>query len=141
MTSSRWTPFAGIAFVVLYIAGWIISRSPDSSDPVEKIGAYYADKGHRVMMIVAAYILLAAGLMFLWFLGGLRSRLAAVEGGSFPLTTVAFAAGVVFVALLIGGVFALGAVPGNISFGKAKGTPSGEVVNTVQSLGFGMILI
>jgi hypothetical protein len=139
--SARWAPLTGIAFVVLYVVGILLTRIPDSNDPLEQISAYYGtDKGNRVQTIVAAYVLIAAGLLFLGFLSSLRSRLRTAEGEDGTLTSVAFAAGILFVGLFVAGVLAIAAVPGSISFGGAE-APSGDVVNTFQSLGYGLILI
>ncbi len=139
---SRWAPLAGIAFVVVYVVGMFVARTPDSSDPAGKITAYYgSDKGHRVQMIVAAYLLIAAGLLFLWFLSALRNRLRAAEGGGATLPSIVFATGILFVGLLAAGALALAAVPGSMSFGQAKVAPGADVVNTLQSLGWGLILL
>jgi hypothetical protein len=139
---SRWAPISGIAFVVTYVVGMILVRTPDSNDPAETIAAYYADsKSHRVQMIVAAYILIAAGLLFLWFLSCLRSRLRAAEGGVGTLSALTFGAGAVFVGLLSVGALALAAVPGGISFGENSDIFEAGTIQTAQSLGWGAILI
>jgi hypothetical protein len=139
---SRWAPLSGIAFVVAYVVGMILVRTPDSNDPAETIAAYYAaSKSHRVEMIVSAYILIAAGLLFLWFLSSLRSRLRAAEGGEGTLSTLVFGAGVVFVGMLSVGAVALAAVPGAISFGENGDIFGADAVQTAQSLGWGAILI
>jgi hypothetical protein len=138
---SRWAPLSGIAFVVAYVAGMILVRTPDSSDPAETIAAYYTDKGHRVDMIISAYILIAAGLLFLWFLSCVRSRLRAAEGGPGTLSALTFGAGVVFVGLLSIGALAMAAVPGSISFGEDKSIYGADTIQAAQSLGWGAILI
>jgi hypothetical protein len=139
---SRWAPISGIAFVAAYVVGMILAKTPDSSDPAEAIAAYYPDsKSHRVQMIVAAYTLIAAGLLFLWFLSCLRSRLRAAEGDPGTLSTLAFGTGVVFVGLLSVGALALAAVPASISFGENKAPIGADTVQTAQSLGWGAILV
>jgi hypothetical protein len=92
-------------------------------------------------MIVAAYILIAAGLVFLWFLSCLRSRLRAAEGDVGTLSTLTFAAGVVFVGLLAVGALALAAVPASISFAENRVPTGADTVQTAQSLGWGAILV
>jgi hypothetical protein len=92
-------------------------------------------------MIVSAYIFIAAGLLFLWFLAGLRGRLRAAEGGDGTCSALAFAAGIIFVGLLIAGALTLASVPAGISLGGADAPTNGETVNFIQSAGFGMILV
>lgn len=141
-TWSRWAPLSGIAFVVLYIVGMIVSRTPDSSDPAETIAAYYPDsKSHRVSMIVAAYILIGGAMLFLWFLSGLRSRLRAAESDDHTLSTLAFSAGVVFVTMLSIGALCLAAVPGSMSFAENKVPTGADTIQALNSIGYGAILI
>jgi hypothetical protein len=97
MTSrwDRWSPAAGIVFVVLWIVAFAVtSGSPDTGDADAKILSYYADSGHRARDFAGLFLVLAASLFFLWFLGVLRARLAAVEGSVGRLATAAFGAGV-----------------------------------------------
>jgi len=139
---ARWSPLSGIVFVAAYILGMVLTKAPDSSDPAETIAAYYPDhKGHRVQMIIAAYVLIGAALLFLWFVSGLRSRLRAAEGGTGTLSALAFAAGILFVGLLSVGALALAAPPSSMSFGQSSVSPGADVVVTVQSLGWEAILI
>jgi hypothetical protein len=138
---SRWAPLSGIAFVVAYVVGMILVRTPDSSDPAATIAAYYNQKSHRVDMLIAAYILVAAALLFLGFLTSLRSRLRAAEGGNGTLSALVFGAGVVFVGLLAIGALAMAAVPGSISFGENKSIYGADTIQMAQSLGWGVILI
>jgi hypothetical protein len=141
-TWSRWAPISGIAFVAVYIFGMIVAKTPDSSDPADAIAAYYPDsKSHRVWMIVAAYVLIGAAMLFLWFLSGLRSRLRAAEGGDGTLSTLAFAAGLVFVVLLSVGVLALAAVPASMSFAENHVPVGADTIEIANSLGYGAILV
>jgi hypothetical protein len=140
--SSRWAPISGIAFVAAYIVAMIVAKTPDSSDPADAIAAYYPDsKSHRVWMIVAAYILIGAGMLFLWFLSDLRSRLRAAEGDHGTLSTLAFGAGVVFVGLLSIGALALAAVPASISFAENRVPVGTDTIEIANSLGYGAILV
>ena len=139
---SRWAPISGIAFVIAYIVGMLLVRTPDSDDPAATIVAYYADsKSHRVTTIIAAYILIAAGLLFLSFLSSLRSRLRTAEGDVGTLSALIFGAGVVFVGLLSVGALALAAVPGAIAFGDTGDIFDAGTIQMAQSLGWGVILI
>src|SRR5262245_46077298 len=92
-------------------------------------------------MLVAAYVLIAAALLFLGFLSCLRTRLRIAEGGAGTLSALAFGAGVVFVTLLSTGALALAAIPGSISFGENGDLFDAGTVQAVQSIGWGAILI
>jgi hypothetical protein len=141
-TCSRWAPISGIAFVAVYIFAMFAAKTPDSSDPADTIAAYYPDsKSHRVWMIVAAYVLIGAAMLFLWFLSGLRSRLRAAEGSDGTLSTLAFAAGVLFVGLISVGGLALASVPASISFAENHVTVGADTIEILMSLGYGAILV
>jgi hypothetical protein len=92
-------------------------------------------------MIIAAYLLVAAGMLFLLFLSGLRSRLRSAEGDPGTLSTFAFAAGVVFVSMLSIGVITLTAVPASISFAENGVATGADTIQIAQSLGWGAILV
>jgi hypothetical protein len=141
-TWSRWAPISGIAFVVLYIVAMFVAKSPDSSDPAGTIASYYTDsKSHRVSMIAAAYILIAAAMLFLWFLSGLRSRLRAAEGTDGTLSTFAFGAGLLFVGLVSVGGLALASVPASMSFAENRVPVTADTIQIFMSLGYGAILV
>jgi hypothetical protein len=93
---ARWSPVTGILFVALWLVAFAVTDgSPDSGDSDAKIVAYYADSGHRARDIVGLFLILAASILFLWFLASLRSRLARAEGRAGALTAAAFGAGLV----------------------------------------------
>jgi len=107
---ARWSPVAGIVFVVLWIITFVITgNSPDSSDSDAKIVSYYADSGHRARDIAALFLVLAASLFFLWFLASLRARLVQAEGGSAGLAAAAFGAGLVWAVLTFAAVVSFAA--------------------------------
>lgn len=104
-TVARWSPLAGLVFVVLWIIAFAVtSGSPDSGDADTKIIDYYANSGHRTRDIVGLFLVLAASLFFIWFLAALRSRLAAAEGGVGALTSSAFGAGIATTVLWFSGI-------------------------------------
>src|SRR5262249_57685074 len=104
---ARWSPLAGIAFIVLWIIAFNVSNSPDSGDSNTKILAYYASSGHRTRDVTVLFLALAGLLFFIWFLTALRSRLAAAAGGGRPLAPAPFRAGLPAPALWWGGAAAL----------------------------------
>src|SRR5438128_2629883 len=97
MTQQRWhalAPLAGVAFVALAVAAFIIGGdTPDTEDSPQKILSFYKDNDTE--QIWAAAFLAWATVLFLLFLGVLRTVLRAAEGGLARLSTVAFGGGVV----------------------------------------------
>jgi hypothetical protein len=89
---ARYAPLTGIAAVVLFVAGGIVSDSADSPDESAPAAAYLAYFENERSTIYASTLMLMVGVVFLlWFAGALRSRLAAAEGGDHRLASTAFA--------------------------------------------------
>jgi hypothetical protein len=105
---ARWWPLTGVVFVVLWIVAFIIDSSDSSDDTDAQIIAHWADSGNRDTQIVLFFLILAASLAFVWFLGGLRYRIQQAEGGPGLLTGLCFGAGLVAVTLwtVAGSMFA-----------------------------------
>jgi hypothetical protein len=101
---ARWSPLSGVLFVALYMVGFALMSSPDTKDSDMKILAHYAKSGNRRDDVMAFLFVLAAALVFIWFLSLLRIRLARAEGGSGPWTTAAFGSGFASIALWLVGV-------------------------------------
>jgi hypothetical protein len=101
---ARWAPVSGIIFVALWIVLFVVAKDPGDTDA--EITAYFADDGNRTRQITTFFLVLGAGLFFVWFLTVLRGRLARAEGRPGPLTALAFGAGLVSVGLwLVAAVF------------------------------------
>jgi hypothetical protein len=101
----RYGAATGILFVILVVIGFAITPKPPAADaaPAEVLGyvSDHANALHAVQLIFGA-----AGFLFIWFLGSLRSALGAAEGGQGRLATTAYGGGLVGVATLMVG-FAL----------------------------------
>jgi len=137
-----WTPTAGILAAVTFIFGLAATAdSPDSSDSNAKIIAWYADHGHRIGIIIGAFILAFCGLFLLWFASGLRQRLRLAEGPEGRLANVALGGGVLLVALLWVGAAALAAIPAQQSFGGGPALSDADLGRFLPSVGFGSILL
>ena len=97
---ARWWPLTGVAFVALWIGvGFATDSDVDSGDSDAKILAYYAKSANRGRHFAAFFLILATGLVLIWFLAKLRERLVRAEGGPGTLTALAFGAGIAAVAL------------------------------------------
>jgi hypothetical protein len=104
--SERQGAAGGIVFAILTIVGFaiVIPKPPDLDSSSATIAAYYLDHQDAIR---AGLTIVAVGIFFfIWFLGSLRSALAAAEGGSGRLSSVAYGAGLIAAAALIVGVAA-----------------------------------
>jgi MFS family permease len=137
-----WTPTAGILAAVTFVVGLAATAdSPDNDDTDQQIVAWYADHGHRVGVIIGAFILAFCGLFLLWFASGLRQRLRLAEGPEGRLANVALGGAVLLVALLWVGAAALAAIPAGVSLGGSSQLTNADLGRFLPSIGFGSILL
>lgn len=105
-----WAPLLGIAFVILVVISFAVSgETPDVNDSPQKVLDFYNDNDSSQQF--AAALLAWGTVLFLFFLGVLRTTLHAAEGGAARLSSVAFAGGIVLAVGMLsfaGFTFALG---------------------------------
>ena len=88
----RYTPLAApVIAVVLWVIGLILATDAGDHNKGSQILADY--KAHDTEYLVAGLIWSIGVIVFIWFLGHLRTRLIATEGGD-RLAATAFAGGV-----------------------------------------------
>jgi hypothetical protein len=104
---ARWWPLTGVAFVALWLVAFVVGPSGSTSDSDAKILSHLGS-GDRHRQIATFFLILAAGFVFVWFLGGLRYRVQQAEGGPGMLTGLGFGAGLVAAGLwtVAGALFA-----------------------------------
>jgi len=99
---ARYGAATGIIAVVLILIGFSIFGSglPSTDASSQDWGSFFTDHQSRIQLGIT---IVGAGLFFfIWFLGSLRSAIAAAEGGTGRLASIAFGGGLVgVVALLI----------------------------------------
>jgi hypothetical protein len=92
--SERLAPLAGIAAVVLWLVGGYLLEKDDRPDGKDT-SAFVAWVEENDTSILAGAIIFAFGvLFFVWLLGSLRDTLAAAEGGTGRLASIAFGSGI-----------------------------------------------
>jgi hypothetical protein len=107
MSLTRWeerlAPLDGIAAVVFWVAGITVlqwpAHQPEADASPARALAFFQD--HTGTVLLGTLLVLVGSLFFLWFLGLVRTRLVASEGGSHRLSSIAFAAGVATAVSLI----------------------------------------
>ncbi len=92
----RWAPLTGVAAVVLWAIGFLVIEgfgdSPsDDAAPAEILRYFEEDEGS---LFLGGLIFMLGTLFFVWFAGSLRSTIAALEGASARLASIAFAGAV-----------------------------------------------
>src|SRR5918994_7213328 len=88
----RFAPLAGVLAVVLWVIGTIVRETAvEMKTPTTLLDSYRNEEGS---ILLGGFLWLLGTFFFFWFLGSLRSRLAAIEGGVQRLTAIAFGGGV-----------------------------------------------
>jgi hypothetical protein len=131
LAEQRWEKLGaatGIAFVVLAFASYVIAGElPKPGDTTEQVVAYYTDNSDKVLW--SMWLFGIAGVLFLWFLGSLRSHLMKAEGDPGRLSTVVLAGGIAG-----GAVYAIGVtVSSALAFGIAQNA-SAELTGVLSDL-------
>ena len=96
---ARFAPLTGVAAVVLWILGVIVSESdtPDQDAPGAEIAEYFADKEGTIF--VGAGLFCLGSALFIWFLGSLAAHFRRA-GDNGRLVTVMVSGGVATAATL-----------------------------------------
>jgi hypothetical protein len=88
-------------FAVLFVVGFLLNtNTPEGDESNAEWVRHFADSGNRRMIVTGAILLALATLAFLIFLGALRDRLRTAAPGTEWISTIAFASGTVFVAMV-----------------------------------------
>jgi hypothetical protein len=88
----RFAPLAGVLAVVLWVIGIIVRETAvEMENPATLLDSYRNEEGS---ILLGGWLWVLGTFFFFWFLGSLRARLAAAEGGVQRLTAIAFGGGV-----------------------------------------------
>jgi MFS family permease len=138
----RWGGIAGIVFAVAFVVGILLSTdTPDGDESDRKWIDYFADSGNRRMIIIGVFVLGFAALAFIVFLGVLRERLRDASPGAEWVSTVAFASGIAFVALLGVAGAGLASVAAGISIADNPVPRDADLLRNVSGIGYGALLV
>ena len=79
----------GVAYAIVAFANIVLTNVPDLGDSAADTSAFYAVQSHRVKEIVAAYLGIAAAVLFLLFVRrAAPGLLAVVAAGGFAATMI-----------------------------------------------------
>jgi len=97
---ARYGAATGIGFVILVVIGFLTQPTPPDADaPASEVLNYVVD--HQNALHAEQLVFGIAGLLFIWFIGTLRSALVTAEGGNGRLATTGYGAGLLGVGILI----------------------------------------
>lgn len=135
---------AGIAFVVLFVAGVFVTdgNSPDikDKDSAGVVAGKYVDtlssSSHRTGLIIGAYLIVLAGIAFIWFTAGLRSRVSSTTA-----RRMVSGLGILGAAAMTAGAMASAVVPGSVSFGDEPLPQNGDTIRILMDLFFPFLFV
>jgi hypothetical protein len=100
---------------------------------------YYADSGHRAVILIGAFVVAAAVLALVVFASSLRERLTDA-GAAAPTSRLVFGGAVLFAAVTMAGAAALAWIPGAKTFGDSP-LPVGSITYLASQLGIATLLL
>lgn len=131
----------GIGFSVLFVVGFAaMGNVPDNTGPASKIDAFYASSTKRTEAILQSFVVILAGLSFIWMLSRLYGTLRTALDGESSLPLLAFASGLAFVVIaLVGEVISVAGVY-DMTFGQAA-QPRADVLGILPQVGYSLVLV
>jgi hypothetical protein len=129
----------GIAFVVLFVGGFIVFAGPNTTgnaaNNTVKWNAWWTHSDHRTAAIIGAYMMVVGVLAFVWFACSLQQRLRDRVDG---MMMVAFAS--LFAALALSSALIRAAIPGGKVFGSLS-VPGGNLPEQLDNIGMALLLV
>jgi hypothetical protein len=139
---------AGIAFVVLLVFGIFTAvDGPDtsSSDTAkavdDKYVAWFSDSGNRAEHVIGAYVLIVAGIVFVWFCLGLRERLEAAGVVERTTARLVSALGVLGASALTAAAMTAAVIAGAVVFGGENVPTDGDATHWISNLTFPFVFV
>lgn len=132
----RWEPYAGIAYVVFFVASLMASNPPADNASDRTWTARYTGRSEQAGHLATAFLLLLAGLALMTFLVALWRRIAEVHPAESPSRLPIAAAGAAAALMGAGGM-----VMGYISGGEIVSSyplPSADLLRMSNDLGFAL---
>ncbi len=146
VTVGQWrrAMLAGVLFVVLFVVGVLTSfaNSPEiekkdtQATAAAKYVKFLSSSGHRVGIIISAYIVILAALAFVWFTQALRAALVTDTFSSRVVSSLGVLGGS---ALAIGAV--LNATPAGATSIGDEPLPAGDTIRAVMDLFIPCVLL
>ncbi|HEY6316679.1 MAG TPA: hypothetical protein VI462_02180 [Acidimicrobiia bacterium] len=124
----------GIAFVVLFVAGFGAIPTPSNNKNTAQWAQWWNDSGHRAGAIVGAYLMVLGALAFVWFASSLRDQFG--EGGRLMFTF-----GSIFAVIAVVSIMVRVSIPGAKQFGSTPLPAGGDLPRQFDQIGYAMLLV
>lgn len=132
----RWEPYAGIAYVVFFVASLLVSNPPADNASDGTWIARYTGHSEQAGHLATAFLLLLAGLALMTFLVALWRRIAEVHPAESP-SRLPIAAAATAAALIGAGGMVMGYISGGEIVGKYP-LPGADLLRMSNDLGFAL---
>ncbi|MGH3376794.1 MAG: hypothetical protein ACRDP6_18855, partial [Actinoallomurus sp.] len=106
-SARRWEPFAGIAYIVFFVASVLVSNPPADNASDQVWIARYSGHAEQTRHLATAFLLLLAGLALMSFLVALWRRIAELNPAG-PPSRLPIAAAATAAALMGAGGMVMG---------------------------------
>jgi hypothetical protein len=134
-----WARFAGVTFVVCFIASVIASTAPANNATDAKWTAAYTGHAHQIGHLATGIFLVLAALSLLTLLATLWERIAATSAPRRTSPVALVAAGVSAACIAAGGVV-MASISGAELTGKFP-LPSADLLRFANTLGFALVAV
>ena len=131
---SRVGTWMGIAFVVLFVAGFGAMSTPSSNKNTAQWARWWNDSGHRAGAIVGAYLMVLSVFAFVWFASSLRDQFR--EGGRLMFTF-----GSIFATIALVSIMVRVSIPGAKQFGSTPVPAGGDLARQFDQIGYSLLLV
>jgi hypothetical protein len=137
---------AGMVFVVLFVAGVILTFGDSPNIKSSDTGATAAQKwlteishsGQRAGLVIGAYVLIVAAIAFVWFCSGVREWVATDATMGRAISSLAvLGAGAIAAGSMTGGA----AIAGSKLFGNEPLPASGDTLHAISQLFFPLLFV
>jgi hypothetical protein len=138
----RGAGIAGLAFVVLFVAGMMLSGgTPESNAPDQEWFDWFADSGNRTTEVVGMFVLAASGLCFVVFLAGMVRRIRTAGRRAGQALDVAWGAGLLAAGLIMVAAVAINQAAVGIEIGEVPTPDDADLLRMAEQAGFGIALL
>jgi hypothetical protein len=135
-TAGSWVAAVpGVVAVVAFVVGFVLYNSPNDDASNKEWLAWYADRGHRIAILITGYLMIVAGIALVVFFTRLYGRVSATgatdKRDPLPLVLAAVA-GTLFAA----GGLVDATIPGGTVFGNTPIPADADILRLTTDIGF-----
>lgn len=143
ISAGRFAGWSGIAFAILFIAGFVcVAQVPAYDEPDAAWVAMVDDSGDRLVTVIGTLLLSAAGLLLMAFTSTLAAYVRGTAGkGPTHLAGILQGAGVIAGVTLLVAAVTGGSMSAGVTFAPEFSAPSGEVLRVLDQLAIGILLV